>query len=96
MYILVAYDVETSSPLGCKRLRKVAKECLNYGQRVQNSVFECLVDGAQYATLKHNLISIIDKKADSIRIYFLGKKWETKIETIGRTSSFTFSSEIII
>lgn len=73
MLVLVTYDVQTSSISGEKRLRKVARQCVNYGQRVQNSVFECIVNPAQFAELKHRLSEIIDKEKDSIRFYFLGK-----------------------
>ncbi len=67
MMVLITYDVETVTSSGKKRLRHVAKQCVNYGQRVQNSVFECLVDPAQFTELKHRLESIIDKEKDSIR-----------------------------
>ncbi len=94
--VLVTYDVETMSPTGEKRLRKVAKQCVNYGQRVQNSVFECIVDPAQFAELKYRLTEIIDKEKDSIRFYFLGSNWGGKIETIGVITSFNPESELII
>ena len=81
--VLITYDVETVSNFGKKRLRKVAKQCVNYGQRVQNSVFECLVDPAQLAELKHRLGNIIDKEKDSIRYYYLGSNWRNKVEHIG-------------
>jgi CRISPR-associated protein Cas2 len=71
--VLITYDVETTSIDGCRRLRKVAKQCVNYGQRVQNSVFECLVDPVQFAELRFRLESIIDKEKDSLRYYYLGK-----------------------
>ncbi|MDD3358790.1 MAG: CRISPR-associated endonuclease Cas2 [Parabacteroides sp.] len=96
MMVLVTYDVETMSPTGEKRLRKVAKQCVNYGQRVQNSVFECIVDPAQFAELKYRLTEIIDKEKDSIRFYFLGSNWGGKIETIGVITSFNPESELII
>ena len=96
MMVLVTYDVETMSPTGEKRLRKVAKQCVNYGQRVQNSVFECIVDTAQFAELKYRLTEIIDKEKDSIRFYFLGSNWGGKIETIGVITSFNPESELII
>ena len=83
MMVLITYDVETVSNFGKKRLRKVAKQCVNYGQRVQNSVFECLVDPAQLAELKHRLGNIIDKEKDSIRYYYLGSNWRNKVEHIG-------------
>lgn len=96
MMVLVTYDVETMSTTGEKRLRKVAKQCVNYGQRVQNSVFECIVDPAQFAELKYRLTEIIDKEKDSIRFYFLGSNWGGKIETIGVITSFNPESELII
>lgn len=71
MLVLITYDVNTEDAAGRKRLRKVAKECVNYGQRVQNSVFECLLDAAQYAMLKHRLEGLIDKGKDSLRFYNL-------------------------
>lgn len=75
MLILVIYDVETLTTEGKQRLRKVAKVCVNYGQRVQNSVFECVVTPAQNAKLKIELNNIIDQDKDSLRIYYLGKNW---------------------
>ena len=83
MMILITYDVDFTQPKGAKRLRKVAKLCERYGVRVQNSVFEMLVDPAQLAQIKVSLSEIIDMKADSVRFYRLGSKWETKIETMG-------------
>ncbi|WP_073402568.1 CRISPR-associated endonuclease Cas2 [Bacteroides luti] len=96
MMVLITYDVGTDSPEGKKRLRKVAKQCVNYGQRVQNSVFECLLDPAQFSVLKHKLDKIIDKEKDSIRFYFLGNKWEKHIEYIGKLTSFNMEDELII
>ncbi|MBP9481114.1 CRISPR-associated endonuclease Cas2 [Macellibacteroides fermentans] len=96
MLVLVTYDVQTSSISGEKRLRKVARQCVNYGQRVQNSVFECIVDPAQFAELKHRLSEIIDKEKDSIRFYFLGSKWERKVESLGVVTSYDPNSELII
>ncbi len=86
--VLITYDVETVTPSGKKRLRHVAKQCVNFGQRVQNSVFECLVDPAQFTELKHRLESIIDKEKDSIRYYFLGSNWRNKVEHIGSKESY--------
>lgn len=88
MMVLITYDVETVTSSGKKRLRHVAKQCVNYGQRVQNSVFECLVDPAQFTELKHRLESIIDKEKDSIRYYFLGSNWRNKVEHIGSKESY--------
>lgn len=83
MMILLTYDVDFTQQQGAKRLRKVAKLCERYGIRVQNSVFEMLVDPAQFAQIKAELSKIIDSQTDSIRFYRLGSKWETKIETMG-------------
>lgn len=83
MLVLVAYDVATTTPAGRRRLRRVAKTCLNYGQRVQNSVFECKVDPAQWAMLKQELIEIYLPAEDSLRFYFLGKNWERRVEHHG-------------
>jgi len=81
--VLITYDVNTTTSAGRKRLRKVAKECVNYGQRVQNSVFECLVDPAQFTELRHKLERIIDEEADSLRYYFLGSNWKRRVEHVG-------------
>ncbi len=83
MMVLVTYDVDFSQPQGAKRLRKVAKLCERYGIRVQNSVFEMIIDPAQFIQIKESLSEIIDIQTDSLRFYRLGSKWETKIETIG-------------
>lgn len=96
MYILITYDVSTSDPQGAKRLRKVARICQNYGQRVQNSVFECLVDPAQFAVLKHQLLDTINDEEDSLRIYQLGKNYRSYIEIYGRATSFEIEGELII
>ena len=83
MLVLITYDVNTETAAGKKRLRKVAKQCVNYGRRVQNSVFECILDNAQCVMLKSILSEIIDENADSLRIYYLGNKYKTKVEHIG-------------
>ncbi|MCL6635451.1 MAG: CRISPR-associated endonuclease Cas2 [Peptococcaceae bacterium] len=83
MMVLITYDVNTETADGRKRLRTVAKQCENFGQRVQNSVFECLVDPAQLADLKNRLENIIDKKRDSLRIYYLGANWKRRVEHFG-------------
>lgn len=85
MYLLITYDVSTTDPEGAKRLRRVARICTNYGQRVQNSVFECLVSPAQRVVLEAALIDTIDLECDSIRIYHLGSNYQSKITTIGKT-----------
>lgn len=88
MMVLVTYDVNTESAEGRKWLRKVAKCCVNYGQRVQNSVFECLVDNATCVKLKKQLSDIIDPEKDSLRFYRLGKNYHSKIEHIGCRESY--------
>ena len=79
MLVLITYDVNTETEAGCKRLRKVAKQCVNYGQRVQNSVFECQVDAVKYREIKAILEALIDKEKDSLRFYNLGEKYKTKV-----------------
>lgn len=83
MLVLITYDVSVTTPGGRRRLRKIAKTCLDYGMRVQNSVFECEVDPAQFTTLKNNLVEIFDPLEDSLRFYFLGKKGRQKVEHLG-------------
>lgn len=83
MLTLIAYDVDTSTPAGERRLRRVAKCCVNYGQRVQNSVFECLADAATMVQVKRELLQIIDPELDSLRFYNLGNSYKTKIEHYG-------------
>ena len=83
MLVLITYDVNTETPAGRKRLRQVAKQCTNYGRRVQNSVFECILDNAQCIMLKSILADIIDEEVDSLRFYYLGNKYQTKIEHLG-------------
>lgn len=95
MLVLITYDVSTVSSGGKKRLRKVSKECQNYGQRVQNSVFECIVDGTQFASLKIKLAKIIDENLDSLRFYQLGNNYKTKVEHIGVKESLDLESPLI-
>jgi CRISPR-associated protein Cas2 len=95
LLVLVTYDVSTKNPAGKKRLHKVAKVCQNYGQRVQNSVFECIVDASQLTALKIKLINIIDKKEDSIRIYQLGNNYKNKVEHIGIKESIDLEAPLI-
>lgn len=83
MMVLITYDVSTMTEGGKKRLRRVAKQCVNYGQRVQNSVFECLLEPAQFAALKNKLEEIIDKEKDSLRYYYLGSNWKRRVEHVG-------------
>jgi CRISPR-associated protein Cas2 len=83
MLVLVSYDVSTSDPGGQRRLRNVAKICEDSGQRVQYSVFECIVDPAHWAFLRQRLIDEIDPKVDSLRFYFLGSNWRRRVEHVG-------------
>ncbi|WFS63350.1 CRISPR-associated endonuclease Cas2 [Pseudodesulfovibrio thermohalotolerans] len=83
MLVLVSYDVSFEESGGKRRLRKIAKICENYGQRVQYSVFECVVDPAQWAHLRHNLLEAFDEDRDSLRFYFLGKNWQRRVEQHG-------------
>lgn len=83
MLVLITYDVNTETAAGKSRLRKVAKQCTNYGRRVQNSVFECILDQTQCITLKAILSDIIDENVDSLRFYYLGNKYQTKVEHLG-------------
>lgn len=88
MMVLVTYDVSTQSTQGQRRLRRVAKTCVDYCQRVQNSVFECVVDPVQFAQLRKKLESIIDPEEDSLRYYFLGSNWKRRVEHVGAKTSY--------
>ena len=94
--VLVTYDVETTDVAGRNRLRKVAKLCLNYGQRVQNSVYECSVDPGQFLILKKQIENTINPLCDSVRFYLLGKNWERKVETIGRDDTYNPDTGFLI
>ena len=83
MLVLITYDVNTSTAAGRKRLRSISRQCVNYGQRVQNSVFECVMDAAQCKQLQHSLLQLMDKKEDSLRFYYLGNNYKTKVEHFG-------------
>jgi len=96
MMVLVTYDVSTTTEAGKKRLRRVAKQCVNYGQRVQNSVFECLLDPAQFVTLKNKLEEIIDEEQDSLRYYFLGSNWKKRVEHVGAKRTFDPEGTLIV
>ena len=96
MFILITYDVNITSPQGAKRLRTVARACLNYGKRVQNSVFECILTEVQFVKLKNELGGLIDSNQDSIRFYLLGNNWKHKVETIGKNIGIDFTGELII
>ena len=96
MLVLVSYDVMTSSDGGQRRLRRVAKTCLNFGQRVQCSVFECMVDPAQWVALRQRLIKEIDQSKDSLRFYFLGANGKRKIEHIGAKTITDLEEPLVI
>lgn len=96
MLLLITYDVNTESTGGKKRLRKVAKQCENYGRRVQNSVFECIVDQAQSVMLKSILTEIIDESVDSLRFYYLGNKYQTKVEHVGIDRGIAVDQPLIL
>jgi len=96
MQLLITYDVATSSEGGARRLRQAAKICLDYGQRVQFSVFECKVDPAQYVELKKRLLDVINVEKDSIRFYNLGKEWDRRVEHIGAKASMNPEDPMIV
>jgi len=96
MLVLVTYDVSTTTPAGRKRLSRVARACLDYGQRVQNSVFECTLDPAQFATLKARLLDEFNPAQDSIRFYFLGANWRNRVEHHGAKPSRDPDAPLII
>ena len=95
MLVFITYDVNTETEAGRKRLRKVAKQCVNYGQRVQNSVFECQVDAVKYREIKAILEALIDKEKDSLRFYNLGEKYKTKVEHIGVNPGYDVTVPLI-
>ncbi|MBN2326740.1 MAG: CRISPR-associated endonuclease Cas2 [Candidatus Omnitrophica bacterium] len=96
MMILITYDVSTEDAAGKKRLRRVAKTCSDFGQRVQNSVFECLVDPTQWTILKKQLTEEIDPSLDSLRFYFLGANWKRRVEHIGTKPTYDPEGPLII
>ena len=96
MLVLITYDVNTETERGRKRLRQVAKQYVNYGQRVQNSVFECVLDAAKCRELEHKLEQIIDKDKDSLRFYYLGNNYKNKVLHIGAKDSFDVEGTLII
>lgn len=96
MLVLVTYDVSTTDSKGQKRLCHVAKICLNYGQRVQNSVFECNVDYSQCKILKAQLLEVIDEKQDSIRFYYLGNNYQNKVEHFGIKESYDMQNDVLM
>lgn len=96
MLVLITYDVNTETAAGRKRLSKIAKICCNYGQRVQNSVFECALDASQMVIVREQLLSIMNTKNDSIRIYNLGNKYSSKIEQYGKKESYDPEGDLIL
>jgi len=96
MLVLVSYDVTTADRAGQKRLRRVAKVCKNFGQRVQYSVFECMVDPAQWTVLRQNLVDEIDPGKDSLRFYFLGANWKRRVEHVGAKETFDQEGPLLI
>lgn len=96
MMVLIAYDVSLEDEAGAKRLRKVAKACENVGQRVQKSLFECIVEPAQFARLKSDLLRIIDPGKDSLRVYLLGKNWQRRVENYGVALRFEQDGPLIL
>ena len=96
MLVLITYDVNTQDKSGKTRLRKVAKECVNHGQRVQNSVFECILDAAQCNLLKVTLLNIINQEKDSLRFYYLGNKYSNKVEHYGAKKTFEQEGTLIL
>ncbi len=96
MLVLITYDVSTQNAAGKTRLRKVAKECVNYGQRVQNSVFECVLDASQLLLLKDRLVSLINEEEDSLRFYYLGNNYKAKVEHFGNKTSYDAEGTLMI
>lgn len=96
MLVLITYDVNTETAAGRSRLRKVAKQCVNYGRRVQNSVFECILDNAQSVLLKSILTDSIDEEVDSLRFYYLGNNYKTKVEHIGVDRGLAVDQTLIL
>jgi len=96
MMVLITYDVSTETEAGKSRLRKVAKKCQDYGQRVQNSVFECLIDAAQLKQLQAKLLKIIDPEVDSLRFYYLGDNWKNRVEHIGAKPSLDLEGTLLV
>ena len=96
MLVVITYDVNTEDAAGRKRLRKIAKQCVNYGQRVQNFVFECKLDPGQCRSLQAKLVSMMDQERDSLRFYYLGSKYENKIEHFGAKTTYLPEEPMII
>ena len=96
MLVLITYDVNTEDTAGKRRLRQIAKKCVDYGQRVQNSVFECLLDAGQFRSLQAKLLSIMDTEKDSLRFYYLGNQYEKKVDHFGCKSSYMPEDTLIL
>jgi len=96
MFVLVTYDVKTDTPQGRRRLRSVAKTCEDFGLRVQNSVFECLLDPAQFAFLQQSLLALIDEEGDRLTFYHLGKGWRHRIERYGADPGLTHGELLMV
>ena len=96
MLVLITYDVNTETPQGKRRLRQVAKQCVNYGQRVQNSVFECVLDATQFKLVQHTLEQIINKETDSLRFYQLGNNYKAKVTHMGTKPSMDVEGMLIV
>lgn len=96
MMVLITYDVNTEDAKGRRRLRQIAKQCVNYGQRVQNSVFECVLDAAQCQALQHKLVQIMDTDKDSLRFYYLGNQYQAKIEHFGAKKTYEAEGVLMV
>ncbi len=96
MFVLVSYDVDTRDAEGRKRLRNIARICQNWGQRVQFSVFECLVDPAEWATLRNRLVGAMDEEKDSLRFYFLGANWKHRVEHVGAKPTLDQEGPLVV
>lgn len=96
MFVLITYDVNITSSFGAKRLHQVARVCKDYGQRVQNSVFECIVTEAQLAIVKNRISAIIDNSQDSVRFYLLGSNWQRNVNVLGKNNGADVTGELII
>lgn len=96
MLVLVSYDVSFEDPDGKRRLRRIAKICESYGQRVQYSVFECVVDPAQWVRLRHSLLEAYDEERDNLRFYFLGKNWQRRVEQHGAGEAYDPETDVLI
>lgn len=96
MMVVVSYDVSTTTKSGRKRLKKVADTCLNFGIRAQNSVFECIMDPAQWEVLKNELLTIYKEEEDSLRFYYLGSNYQRRIESFGKSKNLNIDDTLIL